>query len=1231
MCDPGGAQLAPALKFPTSGTVNALIIFVQNYTDSGRDDCFDSTQPLIDFHQFPASTCQNRQDTPNLQSTTADPETEWPQGWSTGPDRNPPMWANTMLAAPGTLPSNFPTGSLSQFYHLNSGGRFALTGYVYPKVYIPAHEPLWYDDPANRGLFENGAVKLSHDVLTYVNANRHGIPLGDASIFDRYTNGTNSLVPDGKFDMVVMIFRSNKTCASQGGYGFPACGNAMTSLGAYFNAPDELHNSFSSSPIVFQGPGGVGGLSVIDNLVSGSGVWSAGSNMFLAQVVTVHEIGHRQFGLVHSEDNRLGVMGPSALHPTMFTAPDRVQLGWATEENVSYGSLATAANSRTLSETFESGTVLTVRSGSTPGDEYGDVIVEARTHTNVWDQPAGPSNPFSDGDITDFYLQREGLLVYKRGAGTNPTNYASSVENTGFASRGYPDGAFRGTIRVEYAAGNAYSPLTRMRFEFPQNTTLDRGFAITDIVRSGTGFSVSLWREFQTASGVKTVGTNYTLANHEAGITSGVAYASDRNVARQDDWAFGGTLRLDGSLGRVLGGTPTVSLLDNATLHVASTGRVTLRGPDGYTFPVTFGEGAKIEAYGELNLDRARLTSRTPSGRWKGAGYFPGATGMVTNTTIERVQGNGYALCLIDAAVTVSGSRVIDNQSHGVLIQGGAAAVLTANQVLRNTGSGVVVSGATGAVIENNFVRGSGASGLDFGTAGSARVRQNTVGGNAPGTGNGGYGIFALGSASPQFGRPSGLTEGVNLIEGNALGGIYSASGAVVYAGTGASTGGQNILRDNGQPGSQWDLGGGLGPDAEAANAGLVYARHNWWGRPTQPDTTSNRGSSGGGGTYYSCDPDGDGPAETGWCWDPGPITGEVSSGVGAGVLYVDPMLTQAPGAGASTTGGRAAREDDGVTTVGATGARAAETAEPAGLVTASGQGLPANGRATLRELLLIAREAADAGRTAEALTALQTVTERAPARAEAVAALGETGRLCAADPAALVALQVAAGGSGRGWRHAERRAWAQRALIVCHESTGQVAAALAVAAALSENRMAAHAAAGSLALVRLHMAAGRPGEATGALRALLALDASSEAVAAAQVLAAVTAGDDVLTGASASRGASPTPAEGLARAAGEAAGTIEASRLDVSPNPSSGRVSVSLTLSGPSRARVAVYDALGREVAVLLDGPLGGGAHTVRFDGVSLPGGVYVVRAAVTPEGGAAARALVRRVTLVR
>jgi hypothetical protein len=80
-----------------------------------------------------------------------------------------------------------------------------------------------------------------------------------------------------------------------------------------------------------------------------------------------------------------------------------------------------------------------------------------------------------------------------------------------------------------------------------------------------------------------------------------------------------------------------------------------------------------------------------------------------------------------------------------------------------------------------------------------------------------------------------------------------------------------------------------------------------------------------------------------------------------------------------------------------------------------------------------------------------------------------------------------------------------------------------------------------------------------------------------------------------------------------------------VVPNPSAGRSTFTLEVAATQRVRVAVYDALGREVAVLADGVLLAGlAHRLTFEGAALPAGLYVVRI----EGEAFADA--RRLTLV-
>lgn len=94
--------------------------------------------------------------------------------------------------------------------------------------------------------------------------------------------------------------------------------------------------------------------------------------------------------------------------------------------------------------------------------------------------------------------------------------------------------------------------------------------------------------------------------------------------------------------------------------------------------------------------------------------------------------------------------------------------------------------------------------------------------------------------------------------------------------------------------------------------------------------------------------------------------------------------------------------------------------------------------------------------------------------------------------------------------------------------------------------------------------------------------------------------------------------------------GTLGAA-LDVWPNPSRGPLTVSVQLPTPvSDAEITVYDALGREVARLADGPLEAGRHPLALDGSSLPSGVYVVRLTVSL-GGAAPETFARRLTVVR
>ena len=88
---------------------------------------------------------------------------------------------------------------------------------------------------------------------------------------------------------------------------------------------------------------------------------------------------------------------------------------------------------------------------------------------------------------------------------------------------------------------------------------------------------------------------------------------------------------------------------------------------------------------------------------------------------------------------------------------------------------------------------------------------------------------------------------------------------------------------------------------------------------------------------------------------------------------------------------------------------------------------------------------------------------------------------------------------------------------------------------------------------------------------------------------------------------------------------SAEAMRLDGHPNPFHGTAALTLALDRPQPVRAEVLDVLGRRVAVLHDGALAAGTHTLALDGAGLPVGVYVVRV----QGERATRT--QRLTLVR
>ena len=99
----------------------------------------------------------------------------------------------------------------------------------------------------------------------------------------------------------------------------------------------------------------------------------------------------------------------------------------------------------------------------------------------------------------------------------------------------------------------------------------------------------------------------------------------------------------------------------------------------------------------------------------------------------------------------------------------------------------------------------------------------------------------------------------------------------------------------------------------------------------------------------------------------------------------------------------------------------------------------------------------------------------------------------------------------------------------------------------------------------------------------------------------------------------------GAAVAAGGGAARAETALDWIAPNPTAGRATVAWSLAEPGPARLTVVDLLGRELAVLADGPHAAGPHRAELPSGRLTPGVYVVRLVAGPTAAAARLTILR------
>ena len=470
--------------FPYAGKVNALIVLVQTQEDR-FEHCVQYVRDEDGVPKYEGMAyvphCSDRKGRKDqwkigsFQSWTDDPRTEWPlDTLDVLPNRRKlPYWAKEgrLIDLPGKR--TVTTGSLTDFYLLMSGNRLDFRGMVYPYVYVHRYPQKYYfEQPAP---FTNGVVKMAHEAISFVGTHPQNLPLDDVAIWDTYRNGVGAdRRPDGKFDMIILVYRFN-------GFREVIQGSGISSFGT-----SGGEDGFAVSPIK------LGDLEVVEGYPHGSGVIARGNSHKEVLRVIVHEIGHRYYG--GHTNSAFDVMGYGSY--AFYGAGNRLQLGWVQADTLN---LATMRQRKTNVMRWGLGglrasKVLRIIDGV---PRCGDLIVEARLWDNFFDRPSNGLN--ADGDGGDASLPQEGLYLHKAAGNNCGGAPFMSLENTGLEVHHkhlFVEGAKGALARPAFVPGKVYSPLSVMRFPFYRNSEIDTNLGIAHIKRSGHTFRFSVYSDY---------------------------------------------------------------------------------------------------------------------------------------------------------------------------------------------------------------------------------------------------------------------------------------------------------------------------------------------------------------------------------------------------------------------------------------------------------------------------------------------------------------------------------------------------------------------------------------------------------------------------------------------------------------------------------------------------------------------------------------------------------------
>ena len=558
-----------------------------------------------------------------------------------------------------------------------------------------------------------------------------------------------------------------------------------------------------------------------------------------------------------------------------------------------------------------------------------------------------------------------------------------------------------------------------------------------------------------------------------------------------------------------------------------------------------------VEVDGALNAEDAVFTASAPGQGWSGIRFDPGSGGSLTaGTVIEKVAGWGTSALYIRDASPLLSDLFVNNP-----VQPSAVSGITV------TGANTY-PGAANATMKRVVVADMTSRGIVLHDRATARIVRSDITDSSSDGLEAGYRtnvfLYPDHDANPNLGT---------VLSANGGNGIDATSDADLTLGY------YYYSYTGGPPNAGFNSSVGNGSDGVRARGGARVAagqlvNFNQAKNRFFSNTSQDARASGSGSLLYArCD----------WWNDTTPPfrTTETSGGI----VYDDYWLLQDPYVNPNA---------------------ACTNAPPS---KSSAQLTAASSRVSEgpRDWLIDGVEAADAS---AALAQFERIVAEAPESSYATAAVAEIGFVAAHPraypaqaPEAVAVLERLAASPEPGLR------WeATRGLIGTRLAGGDETGALALADDLVAQAGEDPERVRSVQVERAYLLAalGRDREAGEAL--VTAERAGGDPVAVRDVEAAREALGLAVAEAS--------PSAALAKTAIDETAASEMRLLPPAPNPVAGLVRLGLDLPSETHARVSVYDALGRVVAVLHDGSLSEGAHRWRLNAGAYPSGVYLVRA---------------------